>query len=365
MARRLALALALSALLAGEARAACPTTPNMGLFQCEYGEAGGLLGWIVKANANLDKLDLDFESPLSRSGTGVSLGTVPAAKGGTGQTSTTLGDTLYASGSSAWSKLAGNTTTTRKFQCQTGDGSASAAPTWCTVGVTDIPAGAISSLLKIDAGLCAEGESLLRGSSAWECAVIGDEAIAFDTTASAPAESTEIIKIECSGSGMACTEPSADVARIALSLFGTSPAAKLATKAAGSDPTTGNCASWGSGGALEDSGRSCTASLLPSIQTISGGGTVTANACGGVKRIDSLSGVTTSTTDTFTAPDSTNAGCVMNVCNIGANSVTLDNNANFKSTGAADVVLGEFDCVIVGSTGTSGYWFQMAPASAN
>jgi len=49
-----------------------------------------------------------------------------------------LGDTIYASSGSAFSRIAGNTTTTRKFWRQTGDGVNSAAPAWDTVTKTDV-----------------------------------------------------------------------------------------------------------------------------------------------------------------------------------------------------------------------------------
>lgn len=62
-----------------------------------------------------------------------------ATQGGTGQSSYTLGDTLYASGTTALSKLPGNTTTTRKFLSQTGTGSVSAAPAWAAIANGDIP----------------------------------------------------------------------------------------------------------------------------------------------------------------------------------------------------------------------------------
>lgn len=63
---------------------------------------------------------------------------VTAAQGGTGQSTYTLGDTLYASGTTALAKLAGNITTTKKFLTQTGTGSASAAPVWNTLLPSDI-----------------------------------------------------------------------------------------------------------------------------------------------------------------------------------------------------------------------------------
>lgn len=52
--------------------------------------------------------------------------------------STTLGDLIYHDGTDDV-RLAGNTTTTRKFLRQTGDGAASAAPAWDTIVVADIP----------------------------------------------------------------------------------------------------------------------------------------------------------------------------------------------------------------------------------
>jgi hypothetical protein len=51
-----------------------------------------------------------------------------------------LGDVVYASGAATWARLAGNTTTTRKFLRQTGDGANSAAPAWDTLQAGDLPA---------------------------------------------------------------------------------------------------------------------------------------------------------------------------------------------------------------------------------
>lgn len=69
--------------------------------------------------------------------------TLPAANGGTGQTSianafisfyesvaTTLGDIIYGGASGTPTRLAGNTTSTTKFLSQTGTGTVSAAPSW-------------------------------------------------------------------------------------------------------------------------------------------------------------------------------------------------------------------------------------------
>lgn len=51
---------------------------------------------------------------------------------------TTLGDIIYGGASGTRSRLAGNTTTTKKFLTQTGDGVNSVAPGWNTIAATDI-----------------------------------------------------------------------------------------------------------------------------------------------------------------------------------------------------------------------------------
>lgn len=65
-------------------------------------------------------------------------GALPATNGGTGLSTYTLGDTVYSSAANTLSKLAGNTTTTKKFLIQTGTGSVSAAPEWGTVSGSDV-----------------------------------------------------------------------------------------------------------------------------------------------------------------------------------------------------------------------------------
>lgn len=104
-------------------------------------------------------------------------GTVAIATGGTGQTSagpafnalsplTTLGDTLYASGTNTSTRLAGNTTTTRKFYRQTGNGSASAAPAWDTIVNADVPAAGSSGQVQYNlSNAFAGANSLSIGSS--------------------------------------------------------------------------------------------------------------------------------------------------------------------------------------------------------
>ena len=80
------------------------------------------------------------DSTITGNATNVT-GTVAIGNGGTGQTTagaafnalspvTTLGDLIYGSGTNTNTRLAGNTTTTRRVLTQTGTGVASAAPVW-------------------------------------------------------------------------------------------------------------------------------------------------------------------------------------------------------------------------------------------
>ena len=101
----------------------------------------------------------------------------------------------------------------------------------------------------------------------------------------------------------------------------------------------------------------------PAAETIGVAATITANACGTVKLITSVLGVTTDTTNTFTAPATANAGCCMDVVNDGVNSITLDANTNFKTAGGNLVLAGQGDTVRVCSTGT--YWFQVSAVVDN
>jgi len=91
-------------------------------------------------------------------------------------------------------------------------------------------------------------------------------------------------------------------------------------------------------------------------QTLVAAGTIAADSCGTIKRITSVDPITTNTTNTFTAPAAGNTGCIMWVVNVGTNTITLDNNANFKSVSAGDVALGAGNVVGVASDGT--YWYQ-------
>lgn len=108
---------------------------------------------------------------------------------------------------------------------------------------------------------------------------------------------------------------------------------------------------------------SCRIGSPPTTQVIASGGTITADACGTVKNISAAGAVTTSTTNTFDAPNGGNAGCTMVVCNQSANTITLDSNTNFPGVGGANVSLTQLDCIRVLQTGTQ--WFAGSAAVSN
>jgi hypothetical protein len=100
----------------------------------------------------------------------------------------------------------------------------------------------------------------------------------------------------------------------------------------------------------------------PATQTITGGATVAADACGGVKRISAASSVTSSTTYTFASTaTASNLPCVMDVVNVGVGNITLDNNAGFMTMLNQDIVLKSTRTVqVIGLAGVGwtqgGYW---------
>jgi len=127
-----------------------------------------------------------------------------------------------------------------------------------------------------------------------------------------------------------------------------------------------------SGGAIGIGSNTSPASVFvvtpPAASTIVANDTITANACGTIMLLTADLPVTTNTTNTFTTPAAANAGCCMDVVNIGTNAtntITLDANTNFTSAGAADVVLGIGDSCRVCSNGASGKWFQIGDTGNN
>jgi hypothetical protein len=92
-------------------------------------------------------------------------------------------------------------------------------------------------------------------------------------------------------------------------------------------------------------------------QTIGAGGIIAADSCSGIKNITSAGAVTTSTVDSIATPAAANTNCSMVVCNVGANTITIDKNANILLQGGADVALLANSCATFMSNGT--IWRQI------
>ena len=74
-------------------------------------------------------------------------GQLSTLRGGTGLSSYELGDVMYSSAINTLAKLAGNTTTTKKYLAQTGTGSASAAPAWSTIAASELTGTSLPSTI--------------------------------------------------------------------------------------------------------------------------------------------------------------------------------------------------------------------------
>lgn len=92
-------------------------------------------------------------NPITIGTTALSFGTEDASNFDSISPLTTLGDVIYGGASGTGSRLAGNTTTTRKFLRQTGDGANSAAPAWDTLTANDMPSSVVTDTDLDEAGL--------------------------------------------------------------------------------------------------------------------------------------------------------------------------------------------------------------------
>jgi hypothetical protein len=94
----------------------------------------------------------------------------------------------------------------------------------------------------------------------------------------------------------------------------------------------------------------------PSTQTITSGAgdTITADHCGGLKRIDSAADIVTDLTNTITASAAANDGCIMHIQNTGNYDIILDGNAGFNYS--EDFILRSKAAVTVMSDGSNTRW---------
>ncbi len=91
-----------------------------------------------------------------------------AGLGGFANPMTTLGDTIYGGASGAATRLAGNTTTAKRYLSQTGNGTVSAAPAWASIAGADITGAALTKTDDTNITLTLGGNpatSLLRAAS--------------------------------------------------------------------------------------------------------------------------------------------------------------------------------------------------------
>lgn len=107
-------------------------TNGAGSIEIAATGGGGGSGTVTSVTlaTTLSGLSVTGTNPITTSGTLTIGGTLGASSGGTGQSTYTIGNILYASTSSALTKLAPNNSTTRMMLTQTGFGASSDAPKW-------------------------------------------------------------------------------------------------------------------------------------------------------------------------------------------------------------------------------------------
>lgn len=95
----------------------------------------------------------------------------------------TLGGVIYGSAADVFSQLAGNTTATKKFLTQTGNGSVSAAPAWSTLASSDVGLGSVeNTALSTWAGTANVTTLGTIGTGTWNATNIADAKIASALT---------------------------------------------------------------------------------------------------------------------------------------------------------------------------------------
>jgi hypothetical protein len=89
-----------------------------------------------------------------------------------------LGDVIYGNSTPAWTKLAGNTTSTKKFLSQTGTGSVSAVPAWAQPALADLAAIAADTVAQNATGSSAAPSAVAIPN----CASDGAHALVYSTS---------------------------------------------------------------------------------------------------------------------------------------------------------------------------------------
>ena len=107
--------------------------------------------------------------------------------------------------------------------------------------------------------------------------------------------------------------------------------------------------------------------LFPATQTIANLDTITADACGGLKRISAANAVWSSTNTPITTPETVSdnnlSGCIMDVMNVGTGNITVSTAATVFLTGGAPIVLSSSDTFRIASDGV--LWRQIGDLGNN
>jgi hypothetical protein len=130
-------------------------------------DAADITATQLTADLNTFTSSLQGLAPSSGGGTTNFLradGTWAAPPSGFTNPMTTLGDIIYEDATPTAARLAGNTTSTKKFLTQTGTGSVSAAPGWNTLAASDIPSGATNYIQNQNAGAQSSASFFIDGS---------------------------------------------------------------------------------------------------------------------------------------------------------------------------------------------------------
>lgn len=101
----------------------------------------------------------------------------------------------------------------------------------------------------------------------------------------------------------------------------------------------------------------------PAVQTVAAGFTITADACGTIKQIQSGGGgVSSDTTNPIT--NSTAAGCCMDIINVGSATVSITTSgSNIHATNGTTLGLTQYDTVRMCSNGSA--WYQIGSVATN